>query len=329
VNVEHPFAQYVRILGKGKSGTRSLDATEAEQAFSMVLRGEVEELQLGAFLMLLRVKEESAEELVGFVQACRRHMPTPTTPLTDSLDWSSYAGKKSQQAWYVLSALLLADNGIRVLMHGSDGHTNDRLYSGEVFQFLGIETANSLEQAETQLQATGLAWLPLAHFCPALERIMQLKPLLGLRSPVNTLARLLNPGRCDYSLQSVFHPAYATLHQQADRLLGQHRALVFKGDGGEVELKPQADTRYSLLRDKHTEEFKWSRQLDNRPEGVAKLDSTVLLETWRGKVQDTYGEHAVIETCAIALLLMERAEDEVAARELAQDFWQNRDRGAL
>ena len=60
---EHPFAQYVRILGKGKTGSRSLSYEEAYQAFSMILKDEVLDVQLGAFLMLLRVKEESVDEL--------------------------------------------------------------------------------------------------------------------------------------------------------------------------------------------------------------------------------------------------------------------------
>ena len=73
----HPFAQFVRILGRGKTGTRSLELDEAREAFGMILRGEVEDLQLGAFLMLLRVKEESPEELAGFVQASREAMLQP------------------------------------------------------------------------------------------------------------------------------------------------------------------------------------------------------------------------------------------------------------
>ena len=72
---EHPFAPFVRILGKGKSGSRSLSRAEARQAFGMILRGEVEAVQVGAFLMLLRVKEETGEELAGFVEACRDRLP--------------------------------------------------------------------------------------------------------------------------------------------------------------------------------------------------------------------------------------------------------------
>ncbi|MEK6749756.1 MAG: glycosyl transferase, partial [Pseudomonadota bacterium] len=56
---EHPFAQYIRILGKGKRGSRSMTEQEAHDAMRMVINNEIEQCQLGAFLMLLRVKEET------------------------------------------------------------------------------------------------------------------------------------------------------------------------------------------------------------------------------------------------------------------------------
>ena len=68
---EHPFAQFVRILGKGKRGARNLTREEAREAMGMLLDGKVEDTQLGAFLMLLRHKEESPEELAGFTEALR------------------------------------------------------------------------------------------------------------------------------------------------------------------------------------------------------------------------------------------------------------------
>ena len=92
-DAEHPFAQYVRILGKGKTSSRSLSFDEARDAMGMILRGEVLDVQLGAFLMLLRVKEESPDELAGFVAAARDFMQAPQDIPVD-LDWSSYAGKR-------------------------------------------------------------------------------------------------------------------------------------------------------------------------------------------------------------------------------------------
>jgi len=71
---EHPFAQFVRILGKGKRGARDLTREEARAAMGMVLDEKVEETQLGAFLMLLRHKEESAEEMAGFTEALRERL---------------------------------------------------------------------------------------------------------------------------------------------------------------------------------------------------------------------------------------------------------------
>ncbi len=90
---EHPFAQFVRILGKGKRGARNLTREEAREAMGMVLDEQVEETQLGAFLMLLRHKEESAEEMAGFTDALRQRLEVPT--LAVDLDWPTYAAARS------------------------------------------------------------------------------------------------------------------------------------------------------------------------------------------------------------------------------------------
>ena len=201
---EHPFAQYIRILGKGKTGTRSLSQDEARHAFGMLLRGDAEGLQVGAFLMLLRVKEETPEELAGFVQACRETMLAPSPTLCADLDWSSYAGKKHQHPWFILSMLLLAQAGHRVLVHGSAGHTPDRLYTEDAFRQLGLPIATTWLQVNAQLDQSQLSYLSLEYFCPALQSLMQLRPLLGLRSPVNTLSRMINPLRAPASVQSIF-----------------------------------------------------------------------------------------------------------------------------
>jgi len=259
---EHPFAQYIRLLGKGKTGTRSLHQDEAREAFGMILRGETEPLQVGAFLMLLRVKEESPDELAGFVQACRQVMHAPPPDLAADLDWSSYAGKKHQHPWYILALLLLAGAGYRVFVHGSRGHTPGRLYTEDAMRQLHLPVAADWTDVGRQLDAENLSYLPLERFCPPLQDLMLLRPLLGLRSPVNTLARMLNPLHAPASLQSIFHPAYARLHQEADRLLAQHRALVFRGDSGEAEIKPQADSRVHLLQGDESSEWTLPRRLE-------------------------------------------------------------------
>jgi len=327
--VEHPFAHFVRILGRGRTGSRSLDRAEAARAFRMVLRGEVEPVQTGAFLMLLRVKEESPEELAGFVDACRETMVAPPAGLAADLDWSSYAGKKHQHPWYLLAMLVLAGAGYRVFVHGAGGHTPGRLYTEQAMRALGLPVADDWEAVGRHLDADRLAYLSLQRFCPALQELIALKPLLGLRSPVNTLTRMLNPLRARCSIQSIFHPAYARLHQGADRLLGQPRALVFKGDSGEVEIKPQADTRLELLLGSESRQLELSRGLSGRVDAVPCPATGPLLELWRDGCDDEYGRLAVLGTLAAALLLLDATPDLAAAAALALDLWRDRDRERL
>lgn len=322
---EHPFAPFVRILGKGKTGSRSLTREEARSAFGMILSGEVEDVQLGAFLMLLRIKEESPEELAGFVDACRDHMIAPPEEMAADLDWSSYAGKKHQHPWYVLSMLLLADSGMRVFVHGSAGHTAGRLYTQQSFGQLGLPLAANWQDVAAQLDQSGLSYLPLECFCPRLQDLIQLRPLLGLRSPVNTLTRMFNPLRAEASLQSIFHPAYARLHQEADRLLGQPRALVFKGESGEVEIKPHATTRLQMLCGEDDTDIEAPRTIDGRVSPVEAPDTTPLRKLWRGDSEDAYGLHATIATAASALLVLGRAADWAGAHAAAHRLWRERD----
>ena len=322
---EHPFAPYVRILGKGKSGSRSLSRSEARQAFGMIMAGRVEPVQLGAFLMLLRVKEETGEELAGFVEACRTAMSPPPPGLQADLDWSCYAGKKHQHPWFILSVLLLNQAGYRVFIHGSAGHTPGRLYTEDALRQLGLPIASTWSEVTAQLDAFKLSYLPLRRFCRPLQDLIQLRPLLGLRSPVNTLTRMLNPLRAPCSIQSIFHPAYAALHQAADRALGQPRALVFKGDSGEVEIKPQADTRLHLLDGQRLDELLMARTLADRAAPVARPGVAPLGALWSGEWEDEYAREAVLGTTVAALLLLQPGLDLSGARRQAELLWRERD----
>lgn len=325
---EHPFAPYVRILGKGKTGSRSLSRPEARAAMTMILRGEVSEAQLGAFLMLLRVKEESADELTGFVEAARDVIAAPNTIAVD-LDWSSYAGKRRQLPWFLLSALTLADQGLRIFMHGAGGHTAGRMYTEAALTALGVPIAESWGDVTHQLDKNNFAFYPLRHVCPPLQYMIELRNELGLRSPVHTLVRLLNPLAAPCSLQSIFHPAYALKHQQAAFMLGQAHAGVFKGEGGEIERKPEAIcTVYSVHSEVLSEET-WPKLADGRQDQPEQLEIEHLRAVWRGTKHDAYGELAITGTTAIALRLLGRAETSEHALVLANECWQQRRRDRL
>jgi len=320
---EHAFAQFIRTIGKGKTGRRSLTLQEAQTAMRMILANDVEPLQLGAFLMVLRVKEESAEEIAGFVLACREYInKDKPVMIKPDLDWSSYAGKKRQPPWFLLSALLLAQSGYRVFMHGASGHTPKRLYSEEVLKQLGITIGTDWQQCEQQLNAHNFSFMPIKHLCKPLHDIIELRPLLGLRSPVHTLARLLNPLGADATLQSVFHPSYTDTHHHAAQLLGQKNAAVFKGEGGEVEYRPQADITVKGLTDGESDQYTIPRQSE-APTDTA-FSTQTLLDLWQETKRDSHGLKAVLGTTAIALKTMGVEKEIPQAQQLAKQMWGQR-----
>lgn len=322
---EHPFAQFVRILGKGKKGSRSLTEEEAFQAMSMIMKGEVLDVQLGAFLMLMRVKEESAEELLGFVKAVRESMQAPAELRVD-LDWSSYAGKRRHFPWYLFSIFLLADKGHRVLVHGASGHTVDRIYTEDVLQDLGVPVALDWDSCRTQLGQQNFAYFPLRHLCPRLHQIIELRNIMGLRSPVHTLSRLINPASAPCVIQGIFHPGYRPVHQVAAQALGYSRVDVIKGEAGEIERNPDIDCLVQSVRNGELLDETWPALFQRRHVKEESLDLKHFVAVWRGQAQHEYGEAAVTGTLAIALKLLGDADTQESAQAMANALWQERDR---
>ena len=322
---EHPFAPFIRILGKGKKGSRPLTREEAYQAMRLIMADEALPVQLGAFLMLMRVKEESPEELAGFVQAVREHFAFARGCPVD-LDWSTYAGKRRHLPWFLLSALLLAENGVTVFMHGAAGHTTGRLYTEDALLALGLKPAGSVAQSQQQLTERRFSYLPLHQFCPKLHDIIELRPILGLRSPVHTLVRLLNPFAADYSIQGIFHPGYRPVHQQAAALLGQPHMSVLKGEGGETERNPDMDCLVQSVHNGELQDENWPALFALRHVKAESLQPEQLALLWRGGLDDEFAEASVVGTTAIALKLLGKAESQEEAEALAAQYWNGRDR---
>lgn len=315
---EHPFAVFVRILGKGKRGARDLTREEAREAMGMLLDGKVEDTQLGAFLMLLRHKEESAEELAGFTEAVRARIRAPAIAV--DLDWPTYAGKKRHLPWYLLAAKCLAQNGVRILMHGGGAHTAGRMYTEQVIEALGITRCEDWKAVATALDQKGLAFMPLRAWMPTLQRMIDQRNILGLRSPIHSLARILNPLGARCALQSIFHPGYQANHREASRLLGD-RSIVIKGEGGEIEINPDGIAHLYGTEAGVNWDEDWPALSPQRHVKPAQLDPDHLRAVWRG-AEDAYGELAVVATMALALRGLGQPRESAFAQ--AQAYWQGR-----
>jgi anthranilate phosphoribosyltransferase len=323
----HPFSRFVAILGRGKTKQRPLTLEEARESMTMILRGEALPEQIGAFLMLLRLKEEAPEEIAGFVLGTRDTFTLPEHMPKVHFDWSSYAGKRVQLPWYLLSVMALVGAGFRVFMHGTEGHTPGRVYSSEALAHLGIAPARSFAEAADQIGDHHFAYVPLEVMSPVLHDLINLKPVLGLRSPVHSFTRLLNPFAAPTVLQGIFHRGFMDIHSGAAQILEMENMAVFRGDGGEIERRPNKPTQVWTTHGRDGLEVEtWAATLDEGhapPDEVMDLDR--LMAVWRGEDADIYALEAIRGTMAIALKTAGRAADMPAAEALAREIWAGRD----
>lgn len=320
---EHPFADFVRIVAKGSKLSRALSRDEAAKAMRMILAGDAEPVQIGAFLATLRYRKETADELAGFVLAAR-DVTRDRALLHADFDWPSYADRHRQLPYFLLAALLLAANGMRILIHGIAGE--GPVSTPRCLAALGLRPAASTAEAAAGIDRYGIAYLPLEAVCPALDRLFALRPLLGLRSPANTYARELNPATAACQMQGVFHPNYIDLHHDAARLLAQPQAAIFKGAGGEAQRNPLKPCRVATLDDGTPAVEEWPAMLPGERYAWRSepLDPSRLVALWRGDDEEAAPTGAVIGTAAIALRLARRAASQDDAEALARHMWAGR-----
>jgi anthranilate phosphoribosyltransferase len=232
------IAKYIKDIGRGKEGARSLSREHAHDAMTQILAGGVTDLELGAFVMAMRIKGESVDELEGFLDAVHAQcqpldLPGPVIVLP------SYNGSRKLPNLTALLALLLAQNGARVLVHGA-ARDPVRVTTAQVFADLGLPVAANGRDVRTAWLRREPAFMPIELLCPPLARLLDVRWTVGLRSSGHTLAKVLDPVRPSPSLRVVnyTHPEYAELTAALVQRL-RANAMLLRGTEGE----PVADPR--------------------------------------------------------------------------------------
>jgi anthranilate phosphoribosyltransferase len=228
------IGQYIKDIGRGKDGARSLTREQATDLFGQVLDGTVTDLEVGGFCLAMRIKGETPDEMAGFLDATHARLQRlPENGLT-TVVLPSYNGARKLPVLTPLLALLLAREGAAVLVHGTA--TEDRRVTSEaVFAALGQParaTVGPLCQGECVFVSTEV-------LLPGLKRLLDVRRVVGLRNPAHSLVKLMNPcaGRA-LIVGSYTHPEYAVSMADTFALVGAH-ALLLRGTEGE----PVADAR--------------------------------------------------------------------------------------
>ena len=316
------FNEYIKIIGRGKKGSKALTREQAYDAMSQLLNGQVSGDQRGAFLMLLRVREETVDELLGFTDACRAVKISAFSNLSADLDIGCYAGKRRHLPWYLLALACLVQQGKKVFIHGAKEQATTRMFASDVLPMLGLLPATNASEAQHQLDTIGAAYVDLGHIHPQLHQLMLLRQVLGLRSCANTLARLLNPSDAPFCVQGVYHDHVDERHQA----INQHYAnqsLCFRGDAGDPEVSPEKRSELFLSCDSQP------TVLDAEGKGwFMKDDMTqpeVMLSVWQGEFRHEYGNAAILRSLTAYLMLVDGLDIELASRQ-AREIWQGRRR---
>jgi anthranilate phosphoribosyltransferase len=316
------IAAHIRTIARGPGRARALTRAEAQDAMTEILVGRAAPEAVGALLMVLRLRGETADEITGFAAAVRNHL-APWSGTGAALDWPSYAaGRTRGLPWYLLGAMLVASAGYPVLIHGRNG--TDAALRAHLAQ-LGVPPVTAPAEARAALQANGIAYAPLEHLSPRLTGLLGLRADLGLRSCVNTLCRVANPAAAPVTVQGVFHPPYRDLQVAACANLGDRAMMVIKGGGGEFErFVGKATACHGFARGGAPFPEAPARADDLHRLADLPMKDTELAALWAGSWSHDAAEKTVTGTAALALLALNAAPSLPEAEALAQTLWDTR-----
>ncbi len=187
-------AKYIREIGRGAHAARSLTKQDTHALFSAMLAGHVSDLELGALLLAWRVKGESVEELAGMLEAAHEtcHPVAFKRGNISPVIIPSYNGSRKQPNLVPLLAMLLAREGVPVLIHGTTTF-GGRITTAMLFDALDLPICTNLHMAETQLANERLAFLPIQVLSPALAAMLDIRNTIGLRNSAHTIVKMLQP----------------------------------------------------------------------------------------------------------------------------------------
>ncbi len=232
-------ARFIKEIGRGKDGARSLSREDAQLMYQAMLDGRVSDLELGAILLAMRIKGESVEEIAGFLAAAEASfvpLRAPSGPYAPIV-LPSYNGSRKMANLAPLLCMLLVRRGVPVLMHGV---TRDpqRVTSAQIFSALGVRHATNAAEAEALMAAGQPAFIPIAALAPAIARLLDMRARLGVRNSTHTLVKIMQPfAQPALRLTSYTHPEYlemltdyfshAAPHERGD-------AFLMRGTEGET-----------------------------------------------------------------------------------------------
>jgi anthranilate phosphoribosyltransferase len=288
---------------------RTLWGEIATGAMRELMSGRCSEAQVGAFLMGLRLKGETVEEIVSFAEALRclcvkiRPRWKGDALLTDVCGTGGAPLKTFNVS--TVSAFVVAGAGVPVAKHGNRGITS-RCGSADVVEALGGNLSVPPPAVERSIEEIGIGFLFAPNFHPALKHVAKTRKELGIRTIFNMLGPLVNPARPQAQLLGVFSEQLVEMFPEVLRALGVRRALVVYGLDGVDELSILGKTLIAELKDGKIHCYELNAQSLGfrlaQPEEIASLSAAqsaqVTKQILLGKLRDARYEMVLLNAGA-------------------------------
>ena len=236
---------YISKVMQGKD----LSLSEAETAMNIIMTGQATQAQIGGYLVALRMKGETIDEIVGSARAMRSqanqvHPSINGDPLLDTAG----TGGDGAHTFNIstAAAFVIAGTGRKVAKHGNRA-ASSRCGSADVLGALGVNLDLTPEQGAACIDQVGIGFLFAPKFHPAMKYAIGPRRELGQRTIFNILGPLTNPAGATHQLIGVYDPSLT--HSLAEVLgeLGGRAAFVVHGYGGLDELTTNGPNRVSHL----------------------------------------------------------------------------------
>jgi anthranilate phosphoribosyltransferase len=220
-----------------------LSADDAERAMNAILEGAAGPAQIAAFLVALRMKGETAEELLGFARAMRAHAVPVAVPGPEPLLDTCGTGGDGLATFNIstIAAFVASGAGVRVAKHGNRS-ISSRCGSADLLEALGVRLAAGAEEMAESVRRVGLGFLfaPVLH--PAMRFAQPVRQELKLRTVFNLLGPLTNPAGATRQLVGAHSRRAAELLARTLAALGCERGFVVHGADGLDEISTTTET---------------------------------------------------------------------------------------
>jgi len=277
-----------------------LSKTEAASAFKQFVNGEQDPISIAAFLVALKMKGESAEEVAGAAEALRDAANFFDKPNYDTADSCGTGGSgKHTLNISTLVSFIAAVKGLKMVKHGNRS-ISSKCGSADVLEHLGVKIDMSPAIARRCLDETGVSFLfaPLYH--PGVKHVMPVRNQLSTRTIFNLLGPLINPANPQFQLMGVYSPDYCFAAAESLRLSGCKAAMIVHSCGCD-EITLAGKTHVAELKNGTIQEYSLSPQdfcLDSVPlnalfGGSPEENAKIFVDVLQGKA-----EQPVLDTVA-------------------------------